>query len=125
MNKVFAALLIVAFLTCPAKAQTDSVTVSTEALRNLKESVEERKRRVELQDSLIEEQARQIELYEEKALRDSTILQLTEKQLDIKDERIKARDERISRLEEQKLYQKIRSYVTVAGGLIIGYFIGA
>jgi glutamyl-tRNA reductase len=130
MRQLVFAFLIFAFTAAPAFGQTtppkrDSVTVSVEALRNLKEDFQEQKRKIALQDSLIEEQAHQIELWQEKSRQDSLILDLTEQRLEIKNERIKIRDERINRLEEEKTWEKIKKYIWAGGSLVIGFFIGS
>lgn len=130
MRQLVFAFLIFAVTAAPAFGQTtppkrDSVTVSVEALRNLKEDFQEQKRKIALQDSLIEEQAHQIELWQEKSRQDSLILDLTEQRLEIKNERIKIRDERINRLEEEKTWEKIKKYIWAGGSLVIGFFIGS
>lgn len=129
MRQFVLAFLIFAFTAAPTFGQTappekDSVTVSVEALRNLKEDFQEQKRKIALQDSLIEEQAHQIELWQEKSRQDSLILDLTEQRLEIKNERIKIRDERISRLEEEKTWEQIKKYIWTLGGLAIGFLVG-
>lgn len=134
MRQLAFAFLIFALTAAPAFGQSvpdeppaskDSVTVSVEALRNLKEDFQEQKRKIALQDSLIEEQAHQIELWRKKSRQDSLILDLTEQRLEIKDERIEMRDERINRLEEQKTWETIKRYIWTGGSLVIGFLIGS
>ena len=132
MRQLAFAFLIFALTAAPAFGQSvpdepekDSVTVSVEALRNLKEDYQEQKRKIALQDSLIGEQARQIELWQEKARQDSLILNLTEQRLAVKEERIAIRDERIDRLEEEKTWETIKRYIWTGGSLVIGFLIGS
>lgn len=130
MRQLAFAFLIFTLTAAPAFGQTvpsekDSVTVSVEALRNLKEHVQEQERKIALQDSLIEEQAHQIDLWQEKARQDSLILNLTEQRIDVKNERIEIRDERINRLEEQKTWETIKRYIWTGGSLVIGFLIGS
>lgn len=109
----------------PAYAQEkDSVTVSVEALQNLKVEYAELEKTVSLQDSLIEELEYQIKLYEQRSRQDSLLINLTEEKLEVKDERIKIRDERIGRLEEQRTWEKIKKYIWTTGALVIGFFVG-
>lgn len=109
----------------PEGAEPDSVTVSVESLRNLKHEFKILERQVELQDSIIAEQDYQINLYEKRADQDSLINDLTEQQLEIRDERIKMRDERIQRLERQKTWEQLKKYIWAGGSLVIGFLLGS
>lgn len=131
MRKTALAILISVFLAVPAYGQQtfsslepDSVTVSVESLRELKHEYKILERQVQLQDSIIAEQEYQIELYERRTAKDSVILDLAERQLEVRKERIKIRDERIERLEEQKTWERIKRYIWTGGSLIIGFFVG-
>jgi len=134
MKRFVFAFLVFAFTATPALAQEvpdtpppekDSVTVSVESLRELKEQFTEQKRKIALQDSLIEEQAHQIDLWERRARQDSLILDLTEKRLEIKQERIDMRDDRINRLERGKTWEQIKKYIWAGGSLVIGFLLGS
>lgn len=134
MKRLVPLVLIFALLSGPAVAQDvpddpppekDSVTVSVEALRNLKERFTELERKTALQDSLIEEQKHQIKLYERRVRQDSLILNLTEQKLDVRQERINMRDERIQRLEDEKTWEQIKKYIWTAGSLVIGFLLGS
>lgn len=103
----------------------DSVTVSVEALRNLRFEYRKLERKAEIQDSIIAEQEYQIDLYKRRLQQDSVIVDLTEERLKIKDERIKARDERIERLERQNTWEQIKKFAWSAGTLVIGFLLGS
>lgn len=133
MKRFLLAFLIFALTAAPTLAQEvpdtpsekDSVTVSVESLRELKEQFTEQERKIALQDSLIEEQAHQIDLWEQRARQDSVILALTEKRLEIKQERINMRDDRIKRLERNKTWEQIKKYIWAGGSLVIGFLLGS
>lgn len=125
------AFLIFAFTAAPALGQVetpppekDSVTVSVESLRNLKEEFTELKRTTEIQDSLIAELDHQNDLYEERARTDSMIIAITEKKIEIKNDRIELRDERIDKLESERTWERIKRYIWTAGALAIGFLVG-
>lgn len=134
MKRFLFIFLVFAFTATPAVAQDvsenpspekDSVTVSVESLRELKEQFTEQKRKIALQDSLIKEQTRQIGLWEQRVHQDSLILNLTKKRLDIKQERIDMRDDRIKRLERNKTWEEIKKYIWAGGTLVIGFLLGS
>lgn len=122
---LFLSVLLIPVFANPAHGQEkDSVTVSVEALQNLKAEYAELEKTVSLQDSLIEELEYQIKLYEQRSRQDSLLINLTEEKLEVKDERIKIRDERIDRLEEQRTWEQIKKYIWTTGALVIGFFVG-
>lgn len=105
--------------------EKDSVTVSVESLRNLKEEFMELERTVKLQDSLIAELEHQTELYEERARQDSAIIAINEEKLEIKDERIAIRDEQIEELRRQNTWGEIKKFIWTAGGILLGFLLGS
>jgi hypothetical protein len=129
MKKVVTALaFIFAIGFAPAAAQDvpdgptekDSVTVSVEALRNLKHEFNVVERKVELQQVVIEEQDRQIKLYKRRVHQDSTLEALNKKQLEVRQERIELRDERIKELEQQNTWLKIGTGAAAVVGFLLG-----
>ena len=130
MRRFALAILLFVFvgsaLTNTALAQEkDSVTVSVESLQNLKKEFAKQKKTISLQDSLIEELELQTTLYKRRAEKDSLILNITEKRLEIKNERLKMRDERIERLEKENTWERIKKFIWTLGGLAIGFLIGS
>jgi hypothetical protein len=129
MRIYFATFLVSLFLCVPAFGQggsptQDSVTVSVEALQNLKNEFKILENKVEVQDSIIVEQTRQIELYEKRTAQTKKIEEILKKRLKIRDDRIKMRDERIDRLEKENTWEKIKRYIWTGGALLIGFFVG-
>jgi peptidoglycan hydrolase CwlO-like protein len=131
MRKLLTAILLSVFLCVPAYGQEvpddparDSVTVSVEALRNLKHEYTILENKVEIQDSIIVEQARQIDLYEKRTDQTEKIDRILKKRIKIRDERIEMRDERIERLEKEKTWEQIKKYIWTLGGLAIGFLVG-
>jgi hypothetical protein len=128
MKRFAFAILLFAFVGASpqAKAQKkDSVTVSVESLRDLKQKFAKQKRTILLQDSLIKELELQTALYKRRAEKDSLILDITEERLDIKDERLKMRDERIEKLEKENTWERIKKFIWTAGGIAIGFLVGS
>ena len=130
MRRFALAILLFVFvgsaLTNTALAQEkDSVTVSVESLQNLKKEFAKQKKTISLQDSLIKELELQTTLYKRRAEKDSLILNITEKRLEIKNERLKMRDERIERLEKENTWERIKKFIWTLGGLAIGFLIGS
>lgn len=129
MKRILPFLFAFIFLVAPVAAQEapegpttkDSVKVSVEALRNLKHEFKILERKVELQDTVITEQTRQIELYEKRIRQDSLLNDLNEKQLKIRNERIQIKEEQIQRLERRNLWLKIATGV----GTVLGFVLGA
>ena len=103
----------------------DSVTVSVESLRNLKQEFTILENKVEIQDSIITEQTRQIKLYERRVDQTAKIDTLLKQRLKIRDERIEIRDERIERLEDEKTWEQIKKYIWTVGSLAIGFLVGS
>jgi peptidoglycan hydrolase CwlO-like protein len=132
MRTVVATFLISLFFCVPVFGQEvpnnpaqDSVTVSVEALRNLKHEFTILENKVEIQDSIITEQTRQIKLYEKRVKQTEEIDQIIKERLKIREERIEMRDERIKRLEEEKTWEQIKRYIWTIGGLAIGFLVGS
>lgn len=129
MKRILPLLFVLILFPAPALAQDapvapiekDSVTVSVEALRNLKHEFQILERKVELQDTIIVEQNRQIELYEKRIRQDSLLNDLNQKQLEIRNERIQVKEEQIQRLERRNFWLK----VATGAGTVVGFVLGA
>jgi len=102
-------------------SEDDSVTVSVEALRNLKHEHKVLQRKVALQDTIIQEQEYQIQLYQKRLKQDSTLNVLNKKQLSIRNERIELRDDRIESLENRNTWLRVGA----AAGIVLGFVLGS
>ena len=129
MKQFFPLFLVLTLFAVPVAAQDvpngptekDSVTVSVEALRNLKHEFQILERKVELQDTIIVEQNDQIEIYKKRIRQDSLLHDLNEKQLEIRNERISIKEEQIEELERRNFWLKIATGV----GTVLGFVFGA
>lgn len=125
MYRYILVFFLSAFLLQPSVAQKkDSITVSVEAIQNLQAEFNELSKTVTIQDSIIAEQAEQIQLWRERARQDSTLLALSDKRMKITKARFKIRKDRIKELEKKNLWLRIRSYVWTVGGIVIGFLAG-
>lgn len=132
MRKTVFAIILSLLFSVPALGQDvpdnpaqDSVTVSVESLRGLKQEFTILENKTEIQDSIIAEQTRQINLYERRVEQTAKIDTLLKQRLEIRDERIEMRDERIQRLEEEKTWEQVKRYIWTLGSLAIGFLVGS
>lgn len=117
-------LFLFAFPAQAQKAQPDSVTISFEALQGLQEAHKEMKRKVEIQDSIITEQERQIQLWQARAKQDSLIQELAKERAKVIKQRMKLRDEQIKELKRDNFWLRIKQYAYMAGGILLGIVTG-
>lgn len=118
-------LLVCQLSLAQQQTEEDSITVSVEAIQNLQAEFNKLSNKVTIQDSIIAEQADQIQLWQKKARQDSVLLALSNEQQDVLRERMEIRDERIQKLEDKNLWLRIRGYVWTAGGIVIGFLAGS
>ena len=101
-------LLILLLLLLPTAAfgQADTLCVSEDGLRGLRAEHVELERRVALQDTLIEEQRLQLQLYQKRLKQDSTV--------------IKAKEREISDLNSRNRWLKAGAVLSAIVGFLLG-----